>query len=194
MTYRKLPDPQAGSATQAEATPSPAPTEGGSAGSESATPNPEDSAPIGVPAERPPLWPLLISLLVAAIPLTALIWRKALQEKRTRSFLQKDTNAAVLAICRYALKMLRFSGAPPMQPLESPEYYAYSVSRLLPAVDRERLESALLSAQRASFSGRMCSRKERDEAIQFVRSLSGALFARLSRIRRLLFRWRFPLL
>jgi hypothetical protein len=109
-----------------------------------------------------------------------------------RTFLQKDSNAAVLAAARYALKMLRFAGAPAMQPLESPELYAYNIARQNPAVDRTRLESMLLIAQRATFSGRNCSKKERDEVIAYAHSLTSALPARMKKLKRLLFLWRFP--
>jgi hypothetical protein len=109
-----------------------------------------------------------------------------------RTFLQKDSNAAVLAAARYSLKMLRFAGAPAMQPLESPELYAYNIARQNPAVDRTRLESMLLTAQRATFSGRTCSKKERDEVIAYAHSLTSALPARMKKLKRLLFLWRFP--
>ena len=90
--------------------------------------------------------------------------------------------------------MLRFAGAPSMQPLESPELYAYNIARQKTAVDRARLESLLLTAQKATFSGKTCSKKERDDAISFVQVLISALPARMKRLKRLLFLWRFPAL
>ena len=88
--------------------------------------------------------------------------------------------------------MLRFAGAPDPQPLESPEQYAYAVARKIPAADRMRLESALLIAQRARFSGRICTKRERDEMIGYVNALAAALPKGMKRLKRLLFAWRFP--
>jgi hypothetical protein len=194
-TTDATPEPTNGENGQAAQTPTPAPTETGGQEDGVATPEPTETEPEAfAPSARPPLWPLLIVIGVALIPLSAFIWRKSLHERRIRKFTQKDTNAAVLAICRYALDLLRFAGAPGVDPMETPEEYSYNVARLIPGVDRDRLESMLLSGQRARYSQRTCSKKERDDALAFVRSLSIALFARLSRFKRLIFRWRYPLL
>jgi len=93
---------------------------------------------------------------------------------------------------RYALSILRFAGAPEMQPLESPELYAYNIAKKIPSADRTRLESVLLTAQRARFSGKMCSKRERDAVIAYVNSLIIVLPADMKRLKRLLFNWRFP--
>ena len=79
-----------------------------------------------------------------------------------------------------------------MQPLESAEQYAYNVARQMPAVDRMQFESALLITQRAHFSGRMCSRKEREEVVTFANALTSTLPARMKGLKRLVFLWRFP--
>ena len=72
------------------------------------------------------------------------------------------------------------------------EQYAYKVAWQIPAVDRAKMESALLIAQRATFSGRTCSKKEREEVLAFANSLVSALPARMKGLKRLLFLWRFP--
>ena len=180
--------------TSAEITPTPAPSDGGTLDG-STTPDGQDASEDGGNnGVKPPLWPVFALLAAVGIPLGAFGFRKFTHERLMRSFLQKDGNAAVLAVTRYALKMLRFAGAPAMQPLESPELYAYNIARQNPAVDRARLESLLLTAQRATFSGKTCSKKERDDAISFVQALISALPARMKRLKRLLFRWRFPAL
>ncbi|MDD4312640.1 MAG: transglutaminase-like domain-containing protein, partial [Eubacteriales bacterium] len=150
----------------AQITPTPAPSNDGTQDG-SPTDGEDASADNGSNGARPPLWPIFVMLALVAIPLGAFGLRKYQHERLLRTFLQKDNNAAVLAAVRYALKMLRFAGAPAMQPLESPELYAYNIARQNPAVDRARLESMLLIAQRATFSGRICSKKERDEVIAF---------------------------
>jgi hypothetical protein len=187
------PEPTADGASLPEITPTPAPSTGGTEESEAAD-SESDRTPesVSVPAARPPLWPLLIVLLGVGFPSSVLIWRKAAHERRVRAFSQKDLNTAVLAACRYALDMLRFAGAPAMPTTQTPQEYADSVVRLMPFIDRARLESTLLSAQRARFSNRVCSRRERDEAVLFQRSLASLLPPRLPRVRRWAFRWRFP--
>ena len=173
-------------------TPTPAPSSDGTQDG-SATQDGEDASEDGGGnGARPPLWPVFALLAIVGIPFGAFGFRKYQHERLMRTFLQKDSNAAVLAAARYALKMLRFAGAPAMQPLESPELYAYNIARQNPAVDRTRLESMLLTAQRATFSGRTCSKKERDEVIAYAHSLTSALPARMKKLKRLLFLWRFP--
>ena len=179
-------------AAAAQITPTPAPTDDGT-GDGSTTPDGQDaSQDSGNNGARPPLWPVFALLAAVGIPLGAFGLRKFGHERLMRTFLQKDSNAAVLSAARYSLKMLRFAGAPAMQPLESPELYAYNVARQNPAVDRARLESLLLLAQKATFSGKTCSKKERDEAIAFVQTLVSTLPLRMKRLKRLLFWWRFP--
>jgi len=173
-------------------TPTPAPTSDGTEDSSGSEDGEDANASATESGTRPPLWPVFVLLAAAGIPLGAFGFRKYRQERLMRTFLQKDSNAAVLAAARYALQMLRFAGAPAMQPLESPELYAYHVARQNPAVDRAKLESILLIAQRATFSGRTCSKKERDEAIAFTGALASALPVRMKQLKRLLFRWRFP--
>ncbi len=176
----------------AQITPTPAPSSEGTQDGSTTQDGEDASEDGGNNGARPPLWPVFAILAIVGIPLGAFGFRKYQHERLMRTFLQKDSNAAVLAAARYVLKMLRFAGAPAMQPLESPELYAYNVARQNPAVDRARLESALLIAQRATFSGRTCSKKERDEVITFAGALVSALPARMKRLKRLLFRWRFP--
>lgn len=187
------PDPATESESQSEITPTPAPTDDGTGDvTEPETESEDGTGSSTSSAVSPPLWPVLLLLVVAGVPLSAFVWRKYAHEKHLRQFSQKDSNAAVLAICRYALDMLRFAGAPPMLATQSPEGYAAAVLRVLPYLDRARLESLLLIAQRARFSGKACSRRERDEVIAYTRAVSTALPARLPRLKRLLFRWRFP--
>ncbi|MEA4915201.1 MAG: transglutaminase-like domain-containing protein [Christensenella sp.] len=176
----------------AQITPTPAPSSEGTQDGSTTQDGEDASEDGGNNGARPPLWPVFAILAIVGIPLGAFGFRKYQHERLMRTFLQKDSNAAVLAAARYVLKMLRFACAPAMQPLESPELYAYNVARQNPAVDRARLESALLIAQRATFSGRTCSKKERDEVITFAGALVSALPARMKRLKRLLFRWRFP--
>ena len=63
---------------------------------------------------------------------------------------------------------------------------------LLPYLDRARLESLLMIAQRARFSNRTCTRREREETLWFTRAAYTAIRARLPKLKRLLFLWRFP--
>ena len=194
-------DPEeADDAAAEQITPTPAPTSGGeedsdaaNEGEDASSPTEEDAtAAAGSAQPRPPLWSVFALLAVAGIPLAAFGYRKFLHERLIRSLLQKDANAAALFAARYALSMLRFAGAPDPQPLESPEQYAYAVARKIPAADRMRLESALLIAQRARFSGRICTKRERDEMIGYVNTLAAALPKGMKRLKRLLFAWRFP--
>ena len=141
---------------------------------------------------RPPLWPVFVLLLVAGVPLFAYGWRKIAHEKRLKSFIQKNMNAAALSACRYALSQLQFAGAKPVHPSQAAEDYAAATSAQLPWIDRAWLESVLLIAQRARFSDKVSSRAERDEVIAFIRVLTGTLPAHLPRLKRWLFRWRFP--
>lgn len=172
-------------------TPTPAPSDGGTEDG-SATPEGEDATADTGGGAKPPLWPLAALLAAVSLPLGAFGYRKFRHERLLRTFQQKDANAAVLAGTRFALKMLRSAGAPAMQHLESPEQYAYAVARQLPAVDRAQLESALLIAQRATFSGRTCSKKEREEVLAFANALVSTLPARMKGLKRILFLWRFP--
>ncbi len=178
----------------AESTPTPAP--GGSETEDpNATPDAESATQSAEePAPRPPLWPIFVLLAAAGLPLAAFGYRKFSHERLLRLLMQKDINAAVLACAKYAIKMLRFAGAAEYQNLESPEQYAYNVAKQLPAVDRARLESLLLIAQRARFSGKACFKREREEAMGYLRTLNQTLPAGLKRFKRLLFWWRFPAL
>ena len=187
------PDLAADAGEQQETTPTPAPTDAG--GNEAAAPTPgpgENPTGSAAPSARPPLWPLALILTVVGTPLVLLIFRRAAHDRRLRRFTQKDLNAAVLAVCRYALEMLRSAGAPALLPQDTPASYAAAVTRQMPAVDGAWLEALLLSAQRARFSNRTCTRKERDEGILFIRLLNTLLPAKLPRLKRWLFRWRFP--
>lgn len=176
----------------AQSTPTPAPTDDGTQDG-STTPEGDDTTEdVGASAPRPPLWPIFTLLAAASIPLGAFGYRKFHHERLLRTFMQKDANAAVLAAMRYALRMLRAAGAPAMQAMESQEQYAYKVARQMPAVDRAKMESALLIAQRATFSGRTCSKKEREEVLAFANSLVSALPARMKGLKRIVFLWRFP--
>ncbi len=172
-----------------EATPTPAPGDGTQ--DSDAEPEGEDTT-ADAGGSRPPLWPVFLLLGLAAVPLSVFGYRKFAHERLLHSLRQKDNNASVLSAVRYILRMLRFTGAPEMQPLDSPEQYAYTVARQNPAVDRAKLESVLLTAQRAHFSGRTCTRKEREEAISFANALTLALPARMKRLKRMLFWLRFP--
>jgi len=183
--------PEGTDAASNQITPSPGPTDGGTQEA-SATPDGTDATADAGGSPRPPLWPLFALLTAAAIPLGMFGYRKFRHERLLRSFQQKDTNAAVLAAMRFALRMLHAVGAPAMQPLESAEQYAYNVARQMPAVDRMQFESALLITQRAHFSGRMCSKKEREEVVAFANALTSTLPARMKGLKRLVFLWRFP--
>ena len=72
----------------------------------------------------PPLWPVFVLLGVVGLPASAFLWRKSRHDKRLRSFLQKDSNAGVLAVCRYALSMLLYAGAPVYNAEVSPLEYS----------------------------------------------------------------------
>ena len=181
--------PDESQAAAAQITPTPAPGDG--AQDSNATPEGND-ATADTGGNRPPLWPVFVLLGVAAIPLSVFGYRKFAQERLIRAFRQKDTNNAVLFTARHILQMLRFAGAPEMEPFDSPEQYAYVIARQNPVVDRAALESVLLIAQRARFSGKTCGRREREEAIAYATALVTALPARMKRIKRLLFWLRFP--
>ena len=187
------PEPTIDPAALPEITPTPEPAQedAQAEADPQADPEAEQQAP-AESAARPPVWPVLVILAVAGLPLTVFILRKAAHERRLKAFSQKDLNAAVLAVSRYALDMLQFAGAPAMLPEQTPDAYAEAVSMALPLVDQARLESMLLSAQRARFSDKICARRERDEAVLFQRSLASVLPARMPRVRRWIFRWRFP--
>lgn len=174
-------------------------------GGASTTPEPENPSidsdifqdgggPGGNAASRanPPLWLLLIPLCIAIAVSAALGWRRRLQKRRKREFLQADRNASVLAICRLVLSMLRFAGCEPMQPLQSPQAYALSASRKLPWLMHVQLQEVLELAQRVRFSNKTCTETERTVAATLSRTLSSELRVRLSRMRRLLFFWRYP--
>lgn len=186
------------SQSEASITPTPAPTsedaQGGLATPDGADTQGSTSGDEGEGAggQRPPLWPVFVLLSVILLPLGAFGYRAFHRERLMRAFRQKDSNAATLSIVRAALKMLSFAGAPQVQPLESAEQYAYRVARQLSAADRARLESALLIAQRARFSGRVCTKRERDEVIAYYNALTRALPAGMKRLKQLFFRWRFP--
>ncbi len=183
--------PDAAQGAGGETTPTPAPTNDGTQDS-NATPEGEDATANASAKERPPLWPVFALLAAASVPLLAFGYRKLRHDRLLHAFVQKDANAAVLAAVRYALSILRFAGAPEMQPLESPEQHAYNIAKKLPSADRARLEIVLLTAQRAHFSGRMCTKKERDAVIGYVNSLIIVLPADMKRLKRLVFNWRFP--
>ena len=140
------------------------------------------------------MWPLFALLATAGIPLGLFGFRKFRHERLLRQLTQKDANAAVLACVRQSMRMLRFAGAPEFSHLESPEQYAYRVVRVLPALEQAKLESLLLISQRARFSGKTCTKRERDEAISYVATLVRTLPAGLKRLKRMLFWWRFPAL
>ncbi len=181
---------------EATVTPTPAPTSEGTQGG-IPTPDSTNAANTADTGEneggrRPPLWPVFVLLAVIGLPLGALGYRALQRERLLRAFLQKDGNAASLSVIRHMLKMLHSAGAPQMQPLEAPEQYAYRVARQLPAADRAQLESMLLIAQRARFSGRTCTKRERDEAIAYYNVLAQSLPASMKRLKRFFFRWRFP--
>ena len=183
-----------------ETTPTPAPagsqTEDPNATPDGAGEGADENANTGASqaGSRPPLWPLFVILAVIGLPLGAFGWRKFQHERLLRMLTQKDGNAAVLACVKQALKMLRFSGAPELSPLESPEQYAYRIARAVPAVEQRQLESLLLISQRARFSGKNSTKRERDEAISFVATLIRTLPASMKRLKRMLFWWRFPVL
>jgi transglutaminase-like putative cysteine protease len=186
-------DPQeTADAAAAQATPTPAPTSDGTQDADAAQESVDEAVTADENQPRPPLWPVFVLLAVAGIPLSAIGYRRFKHERLLRAFRQKDSNAAVLFAVRYALKQLLIAGAPEIQPLESPEQYAYAIARKVPAADRMRLEAVLLIAQRASFSGKMCTKRERDEVIAYVNALTSILPAGMKRLKRLLFAWRFP--
>ena len=131
-------------------------------------------------------------LLAVIPPLTAFGWRKFAEDRLRKRFFQKDTTAAVLAIARSAMELLRFAGCPTMKPTQLPEDYASDVRGKLFWIDEGRLWNLLDSAQRARFSGKVSTKQERTEALAFYRVLSAGVRSRLPRFRRWLFYWRFP--
>jgi len=183
--------------TSSESTPTPGPGEqddsdDGGASADDGDNAGEDSGSEGSASVRPRLWPLSVLALAAGLLLGAFGWRKTVLERRRRQCFQRDLNAAVLAVCRLMLDMLRFAGCAPMQPLQRPEEYAFNVAKRLPWIDRGRLLNLLDLAQRARFSGKTCTKQEREEAVVFVAACSAELSARLPRMRRWLFWWRYP--
>ena len=194
-TPEETPSAESGD-TQDTARQTPTPAPGGEDPSEtdsSATGgNDGDTGADEAATSRLSLWPLLIILGVAIAILGAFGWRTALQARRRRLFLQRDANAAILAICRYVLDMLRFAGCEPMQPSQLPEDYAYIAAKRLAWVDRDQLETLLELAQRARFSGKTASRQERGAAASFAAALAADLRTRLPRLRRWLFCWLYP--
>lgn len=176
----------------AEQTPTPNPEgEDGSGESDSSADGGEGNGGASG-ASHPSLWPVIALASAALLALGAFGWRKAAQTRRRRLFFQKDTNAAALAICRFALDVLRFAGCEPMLPSQLPDEYAHAAARRLPYVDRVRLEALLDLAQRARFSGRVVSRQERSDAVSFVSLLAAETKTRLPRLRRWIFYWRCP--
>lgn len=140
------------------------------------------------------LWPLLVVLLSGGLLFAAYSWRKASIKRLKRQFRQRDINASVLAVCRYALDMLRFAGCESLQPLQSPEDYVSVVTARFSWVDGERLLSVLELAQRARFSDTTCTRQEWSATVSFAAAVHAGLIARLPRLRRWIFRWRYPAL
>ncbi len=98
----------------------------------------------------------------------------------------------MLALCVQALRLLRFAGCAPLDPLQHPEDYMEAAVKTLPWLDGAALLRLLELAQRARFSNKTCPRAGRDDAVAFVRSLNHDLPGRLPRVRRWLFRLRFP--
>lgn len=145
-------------------------------------------------ASRSWLWALLFPPIVVGLLFAASAWRKAKIKRLKRRFYQRYMNASVLAVCRYAMDMLRFAGCESLRPLQTPEEYAADAAKRLPWIDRERLRAVLELAQRARFSDKTCTKQERSAAVTFAASVHSGLAARLPRIRRWLFRWRYPTL
>jgi len=137
---------------------------------------------------------LLIIPVAAALLLAAFGWRNARIKRLRRRFYQRNVSASVLAVCRYAMDMLRFAGCEPLKPLQMPEDYAAAAAKRLPWIDRGRLQAVLELAQRARFSGRPCTKQDRNTAAAFTAAVHAGLNAHLPRIRRWLFRWRYPAL
>ncbi len=140
------------------------------------------------------LWPFLTILLLGGLLFAAYSWRKTNIKRLKRQLRQRNINVSVLAVCRYALDMLRFAGCEPLQPLQTPQDYATIVTERLPWVDRERLQTILELAQLARFSDTVCTRQDWNETAAFAAAIHAGLNARLPRIRRWFFRWRFPAL
>lgn len=138
------------------------------------------------------LWPLVSLAIACASALAVFGLRKLTSNRLKRRFSQRDSNAAVLALCRYALNMLRFAGCAPLNPLQYPLEYVQAAVVRLPWLNQEGLLRILEFAQLARFSDKTCSRLERDETAAFVRSLSGGISSHLPRLRRWLFSLRFP--
>jgi hypothetical protein len=90
--------------------------------------------------------------------------------------------------------MLRFAGCEPLQPLQTPEAYAEIVALRLPWVDHKRLQAILELAQLARFSDTVCTRQDWNEAAAFAAAIHAGLNARLPRLRRWIFKWRYPAL
>ena len=179
--------PEGAASESPEASPSPAPGGSDDAGSPEGA-----SSQAGDSAERPRLWPLFALGLAGLAVLGAFGLRKLAVKRLQQRFFQRDLNAAALALCRYTLDLLRFAGCEPLAPLQYPAQYAQAAQAALPWLDRAALLRTLDLAQRARFSGKMCSRSERDEAFAFARNLRAALPARLPKLRRLWLRLRFP--
>ncbi len=140
------------------------------------------------------LWPFLVVLLSGGLLFAAYSWRKSSIKRLKRQLRQRNINASVLAVCRYSLDMLRFAGCEPLQPLQTPEEYAAVVTERLSWIERERLQTILELAQLARFSDTVCTRQDWNETAAFAAAIHAGLNARLPRVRRWFFRWRFPVL
>ena len=180
---------EASTSESPEATPSPAP-----GGTETTSPDGESSSDAAGSdsSAKPQLWPLIVLVLAGGLTFAFFGLRKAAVKRLKRLFFQRDTNAAALALCGQALRLLRFGGCAPLDPLQHPEDYVEAAVKTLPWLDGAALLRVLELAQRARFSDKACPRAGRDEAVAFVRSLMKELPSRLPRVRRWLFRLRFP--
>lgn len=138
------------------------------------------------------LWPFFVILLSGGLVLAAYGWRKSKIKHLKRRLRQRNINASVLAVCRYALDMLRFAGSEPFLPLQTPEDYVAITADRFPWIDRGRMQSVLELAQRARFSNTACTRQDWNEAAAFASAVHAGLRARLPRVRRWLFNLRYP--
>jgi transglutaminase-like putative cysteine protease len=197
--------PMPDASESADSTPSAEETEDASVSSITPTPDPNsqdgsdegDGAAQGgqsASAAGSVLWPFLVVLLSVGLLFVACSWRKANIKRLKRQLRQRNINASVLAVCRYALDMLRFAGCEPLQPLQTPEAYAEIVALRLPWVDHKRLQAILELAQLARFSDTVCTRQDWNEAAAFAAAIHAGLNARLPRLRRWIFKWRYPAL
>lgn len=130
---------------------------------------------------------VMLLLLSGVVLLRTLVCRH-----RRAKRMQADANAAVLAVCADARKLLHFAGcAEPAMGQSVPEY-AGMLEKTQPWLDAEGLAALLLLGERAAFSAHRCTLSERNEANRLLAAIRARSMASLPFLRRALLFLRFP--